>query len=537
MSVVHQRPAATVTISTTVVLAVILIVVIALVIIFLYRNSRGPFRRSPVSANNLSTDLPTSGPASYFQPKLPKQPDSPSRPQREPQYPPMSSELHKTPHRNYERPVLVTANSKTSVQGSATRGSTRTTQPLPGTSSMVTMFKVPSSEPVRPLHPTPSKSPPVRKATPTKANGVSYPPQTAYFIPSSTATAAKTRTASNTPSPPPQQPHSAIRTPTSASTLRNPTSSSTLRAPVSTFNPQNHTLRSPPSDRDIQPPPQAYQSHPALRHPASSPSLPRTRTTDIPPTMHQPLPFPLTTDTTDLSTDIADPTEHANLGYKNTTTRQNIPSNQPTHPSPPFQLQPQSQPLTNKPSRPLVNSTYANFLTTRMQTHSSSLLLHPNPASLAALLVGSEAGTTDASSGDGGGWPDTNTNDRDGIQERIQHTGLATVGDVAATTNAAATTEGRFYDNPRSRSRRGGDLARERSVEERYRRFRDTGAFADDGGAGARGSKGDDDPVGRPWGRFGGDIERGREGGDDGGGGGGGNGILPLRLPSKNKGF
>ena len=553
MSVIQRRSAATATISTTVVLAVILVVVIALVIIFLYRNSREPFRRSPIPATSLSADQSTSRPASCFQPKFPKRPKSPrsSRPRRESQHSPMSSELHKTPHPNYERPVPVTANSKTSVQGSTTRGSTRTTQPLPGTSSMVTMFKVPSSEPVRPLHPTPSKSPPVRKAVPTKTNGVSYPPQTAYFGPSSTATAVKTRKASSTPSPPPQQPHSANRTPTSAGTLRNPTSSSTLRnptssstlhAPVSTLNPQNHTLRLPLSDHDIQSPPQAYQGHPALRHPASSPSLPRNRSNELPPTLHQPLPFPLTSDTTDLSTDAADPTEHANLGYKNPTRQgsKNGPGNQPTQTSVPAQSQSQSH---TKPSRPHVNSTYANFLTTRMQNHPSSSH-NPHSSSLAALLVGSEAGTTD----DGGG-PDTNNN-RDSIQERIQRTGPAPVEGIATTTTAGLLTRATTSTNDdairngtggRSRGRAGGgDIARERSVEERYRRFRDTGTFADIGGAGAGNDDDDDDPVGRPWGRFDSNLlkEREREMHRDESGGGGlggnGNGIVPLRLPIKN---
>ena len=173
MAVIQRRSTTTATIPPLVVLAVTLIIA-AIVITIQCRKRRGPVRRSPDPAVNRWTDRPASRPTSLFQSMLPKPPESPrfSRPSRETPYPPMRSELQNNPHRNHGRPVPLTASSKGPVRGSTTRGSTRTTQPLPATSSMVTMFKVPTSDPVRPLPPTPSKLPPVRIAIPVRSNDV-----------------------------------------------------------------------------------------------------------------------------------------------------------------------------------------------------------------------------------------------------------------------------------------------------------------------------------------------------------------------------
>ena len=533
MAVIQRRSTTTKTIPPLVVLAVVLIIA-AIVIAILCRKRRGPIRRSPDPAVNRFPDRPASRLTSWLKSMLPKPPEAPrfSRPSREIPYPSMRSELQNNPHRNHGRPVPLTASSNGPVRGSATQGSTRTMQPLPGTSSMVTMFKVPSSDPVRPLPPTPSKTPPVRKAIPVRNNDVSHLPQNAYSIPSSTATAVGTRTASNTPPPSRQQPHSANRPPTSASTLRDTTSSSTLRnatssstvqAPVSTYNSQSRTLRSPLSDRNIQLPAQAHEDHPALRQPVSSPSLPSKQTNDPPSAMLQPLPFPLTSDTTDLSTELANPQEQAHLGYKNvistTSTRQGSGDqiNTQTSSTTTTPTHAQSQQSNTKPSsssRPHVNSTYANYLSTRLQTPTSSSSLL-SPSSLAALLVGSEAGTTDAGSGyDEAGKPT--------YRRSIE-------GGAGGLTTTAGTPTNPIDSTHRGRVReRSGEI----EVQERYTRFREKGNFT-----------ADDDPVGRPWGRFDSNIERERElererdgeRGDDGGSGeGGGGGVMPLRLPIKN---
>ena len=141
-----------------------------------------------------------------------------------------------------------------------------------------------------------------------------------------------------------------------------------------------------------------------------------------------------------------------------------------------------------------------------MQNAPSNLSPHQNSASLAALLVGSEAGTTDA------GTPDLNNN-----------------------YNSIDTAHG---------------------GRERYKRGREKGGFASGGGGEGKGEGKGDDPVGRPWGRFGGFADKSggdddddpvgrpwgrfdsgsgsdskmiREGGDEGG-----NGIGPLRIHVKS---
>lgn len=87
-------------------------------------------------------------------------------------------------------------------------------------------------------------------------------------------------------------------------------------------------------------------------------------------------------------------------------------------------------------------------------------------------------------------------------------------------------------NNSHGRSARGRDRSGEAEVQERYKRFREKGDFV---------AEVDDDPVGRPWGRFDSSgLGTGREGDGDGDGDGkreeegGGGGILPLRLPIKN---
>ncbi|KAK0510103.1 hypothetical protein JMJ35_007497 [Cladonia borealis] len=506
MAVIQRRSTATVTVSTTVVLAVILVIVIIIVFVFLYRKNLGPFRRSPSPAIT-----------------LPESPRAP-RPWREAQNQPMRSDQHKNPHRNYGQPGA--ANSKTPAQG------------------------IPMSEPVRPLPPTPSKLPPVRKATPVNTNAALYTPPRTYASLSGTTAATRTRSASNTPSPPPQQSHSTVkRTTTSNSPLRNPNSHKTLRnlfsssttpPPISTFNPR--PLRSPISERDILPPRPAHQDHdhPALRHPASSPALPQTKSPDIPPSLLQPLTLPLTSDTTDLSTDIAHPNEQSHLGYKNQTNN-NQTSFPPTHSQTNLRL-PSS-------SRPLVNSTYANFLTSRIQNSTSPLNLgaHQNSAALAALLVGSEAGTTDAGTTDAGTvegrTPELGSQKKRDDAATSTTTSTRTGTTATPLTSPTSTTDdairnrqgGRWYGSSRGRGehRRLHSDRHSGEIEERYRRFKVTGGFSDEG----EGKEVDDDPVGRPWGRFDSNIdmgreregEMGREEGDDGGGG-----IGPLRL-GKNR--
>ena len=151
-------------------------------------------------------------------------------------------------------------------------------------------------------------------------------------------------------------------------------------------------------------------------------------------------------------------------------------------------------------------------------TSSSSLL---NSSSLAALLVGSEAGTTDAGSG------------YDEVGKPTYRASIEGGGDSAPTITTAAGTLTTPPNN--SRNGHGRERSGEVEVQERYKRFREKGDFTAD----------DDDPVGRPWGRFDSNIEREREregerdaereeGGGGGGGVGGGNGVMPLRLPIKN---
>lgn len=75
-------------------------------------------------------------------------------------------------------------------------------------------------------------------------------------------------------------------------------------------------------------------------------------------------------------------------------------------------------------------------------------------------------------------------------------------------------------------------------IEERYKRFRETGSFFGDAGGGEGVGMGmiegegkrDDDPVGRPWGRF--DSKMMRDEGD--GEGGKGVGVGPLRVGGRN---
>ena len=157
-----------------------------------------------------------------------------------------------------------------------------------------------------------------------------------------------------------------------------------------------------------------------------------------------------------------------------------------------------------------------------MQSDSSSSPLF-DPSSLAALLVGSEAGTTDAGSGyDGGGGCPSDTG------KPTYRASIEGGGGGGLTTTAGP------LMNPSNSSRtgRGRERSGEVEVEERYKRFREKGDFTADTGSGIGGD--DDDPVGRPWGRFDSTMEvereREREERDEGGGGG----VMPLRLPIKN---
>ena len=166
---------------------------------------------------------------------------------------------------------------------------------------------------------------------------------------------------------------------------------------------------------------------------------------------------------------------------------------------------------------------------------------HQNPAALAALLVGSEAGTTDAGTTDagtvGGRTPELGSQKKRDDAATSTTTTTRTGTTATPLTSPTSTTDdavrnrqgGRWYGSSRDRgeSRRLHSDRHSGEIEERYRRFKDTGGFSDDT---SEGKEVDDDTVGRPWGRFDSNIDMGREReGDESG-----EGVGPLRL-GKNR--
>ena len=142
-----------------------------------------------------------------------------------------------------------------------------------------------------------------------------------------------------------------------------------------------------------------------------------------------------------------------------------------------------------------------------------------------------------------------NNNNRDGRNSKstnpaaIEAGGTTLISPTSTTSDAIRNgTGGRFHD--RARGRCGGQnqnvrlrtdrIGGEVEIEERYKRLRDTGGFS--------AVMEDDDPVGRPWGRFDSnsnidrEVEREGERGNEAGGGGGGigMGVGPLRVQGKN---
>ena len=139
-----------------------------------------------------------------------------------------------------------------------------------------------------------------------------------------------------------------------------------------------------------------------------------------------------------------------------------------------------------------------------------------------------------------------NKNNRGGSNSKSTNPAAIEAGGTTLTSPTSTTSEaigngtgGRFHD--RARGRCGGQnqnfrhrtdrIGGEEEIEERYKRLKDTGGFS--------AVKEDDDPVGRPWGRFdsNSNIDREAERGDEAGGGGGGGigiGVGPLRIQAKN---